>query len=206
MTEEKQLEKLAKKAIRGDAQAYGALIEHYKTYLYRTAWLYLKNEEMALDAVGDCILNGFRSIHTLKNPAYFRTWLTRILINAAADHYQKNPVTEDVTELSVAAPEDSLSQEEKWDLHRAIDRLPEKYRTVVILKYFDELKISEIAYTMEIPEGSVKAYLNRARAELRHLLKEEYLYEDGISECTGIRKIGQRCGGQYETRIRRSQA
>mgnify|MGYP000441189104 CR=1 FL=1 len=52
--------------------------------------------------------------------------------------------------------------EEKWDLYHAIDRLPERYRSVVIMKYFDDMKISEIARTLDIPEGTVKAYLSRA--------------------------------------------
>lgn len=54
--------------------------------------------------------------------------------------------------------------------------MPEKYRSVIILKYFEDMKISEISYAMEIPEGSVKAYLSRAREELRRYLKEDYQY------------------------------
>ena len=67
------------------------------------------------------------------------------------------------------------------DLYHAIDRLPERYRSVVIMKYFDDMKISEIARTLDIPEGTVKAYLSRARNELRLYLKEDYL--GGLSVC-----------------------
>lgn len=170
------MEKLASKAMKGNVKAYGKLIEEEKNYLYRTAFLYVKNQDAALDIVGDCILNGFRKIHALKSPEYFRTWLTRILINAAKDHMRKTVPMEDYDQLQLSAPPKGIPPEEKWDLYEAIDRLPDKYRSVVILKYFDEMKISEIAYTMEMPEGSVKAYLNRAREELKKYLQEDYRY------------------------------
>lgn len=60
-----------------------------------------------------------------------------------------------------------VCKEEKLDLYQAIDLLPEKHRTVVILKYFEDMKISDIAYVMAIPEGSVKAYLHRAKENLK---------------------------------------
>lgn len=66
--------------------------------------------------------------------------------------------------------------EEKHDLYSAIDQLSERYQTVIILKYFSDLSIKEIAFIMNIPEGSVKAYLSRARNELKDMLKEDYLY------------------------------
>lgn len=180
MWEEKQIEKLSARAIRGNAKAYGQLIEYYKEYLYKTAWLFVKNEEEALDIVGDCILKGFRFIHTLKNPTYFKTWITRILINTAKDYHRKYPSTENIDEQQLPAPEEEISREEKLDLYRAIDLLPERYRTVIILRYFDEMKISEISYTMGIPEGSVKSCLSRAREALKQLLEEDKSYENRI--------------------------
>ena len=75
------------------------------------------------------------------------------------------------------AEEESISIEERMDLYQAIDFLSEKYKNIIILKYFNGLKISEIAYAMDIPEGSVKAYLYRAKTELRHLLEEDTIYE-----------------------------
>ena len=170
------MEKLAARAARGDVKAYGKLMEALKEYLYRTAFLYLKNEDAALDVVGDCILAGFRNIRTLRKPEYFKTWLTRILFNAAKDYVSKAIPMEDFDRIQAAQPERGASLEEKWDLYHAIDLLPERYRAVVIMKYFDDMKISEIAQTMEIPEGTVKAYLNRARNELRSYLREDYRY------------------------------
>lgn len=186
--EDTQIKNLTVKAGKGNAKAYGQLIEYYKEYLYRTAWLSLKNEEKALDVVGECILRGFRFIHTLKEPNHFKTWITKILLNAIQDYYQKNPESACIDELDMAARESALSCEEKMDLHQAIDLLPEKYKNIIVLKYFDEMKISEIAYIMEMPEGTVKAYLNRAKTKLKKLLKEEYLYEERIPRYTNTKR------------------
>lgn len=81
--------KLIKKAIRGNSNAYGLLIEKHRAYLYKMAFLYMKNEQDALDVVGDTILKGYLQIKTLKNTNLFRTWITRILINTSYDHQKK---------------------------------------------------------------------------------------------------------------------
>ena len=66
--------------------------------------------------------------------------------------------------------------EEKLDLLAAVERLPEKEKSIIVLKYYDDLKISEIADALEIPEGTVKAYLHKAKEKLKNLLKEDYIY------------------------------
>ena len=174
------VKKLAVKAKHGNADAYGRLIEYYKEYLYKTAMLSVKKEEVALDMVGECILNGFRKINTLKKPEYFKTWITRILFNTISDYYRREHFDEDLDNVQIPKLEDVVSNEEKLDLYQAIDLLSEKYKKVIILKYFDELKIQDIAYVMDIPEGSVKAYLHRAKEDLKHLLTEVDIYEYGI--------------------------
>lgn len=205
MTEDKLRKKLAIKAVHGNAEAYGELIDYYKEYLYRTAMLSVKNQETALDIVGECILSGFRCIHSLKNPAYFKTWITRILMNTVMDYYRSERYSENLDNIQIAAPDSMVSSEEKLDLYQAIDMLSEKYKTVIILKYFDELKISEIAYVMDIPEGSVKSYLSRAKEELKHLLMEEDIYEDRISEYTSAGKAGSGGSRQYGKDICRTE-
>ena len=79
-------------------------------------------------------------------------------------------------EQAARAADEGSSLEEKMDLYNAIQRLPEQYQSVVILKYFNDMKLSEIAETLQIPEGSVSAYLFRAKQELRNILKEGYRY------------------------------
>lgn len=177
--EKKDEIRLVKKAVRGNPDAYGELVKEYQEYLYKMAFLSMKDEQEALDLVGSVILKGFQKIHTLKNPEWFRTWITRILINTANDERKKIISYTELVEAH-AAKEPGISTEERCDLTAAIQQLPEKYKTVIILKYFSGFSVQEIAYTMNSPEGTVKAYLSRARKELRNILKEDYMYADEI--------------------------
>ncbi len=162
---------LVKKAVRGSKSAYGELIAEYQVYLYKTAFLYVKNEADSLDAVQECVMRGLLAIGKLKEPHYFKTWITRILLNCIWQG-KKQTQTVALEEYREKGVENYLI-EEKVDLYDAIDSLKEQYKTVVILFYFQELKIKEIARIMEIPEGSVKAYLYRAKKQLRRWLEGE---------------------------------
>lgn len=164
--------KLVHQAKKGNVDAYGHLVEAYQEYFYKTAYLYTKNEQMALDMVQECVLKGFRKIHSLKQPEYFRTWMIKILINAVKTSAGKAIPMQDISQIELAKEEEGISMEEKWDLYSAINFLPEQYRMVIILKYFNELKLSEIADILHMPEGTVSAYLTRAKKKLREYLKE----------------------------------
>lgn len=146
-----------KRAVRGSVDAYGRLIEKNKEYLYRTAFLYSGDEEAALEIVQETVLKGFRSIKQLRNPELFRTWITRILINTSKDYYRHEIRYAQMPEEEAVYEETGITAEERADLYEAIRRLPEKYRTAVILRYFDGLKQEEIAFVMGIPRGSVSA-------------------------------------------------
>ena len=165
---------LVRKAVRGNPDAYGELIRYYQEYLYKMAFLQMKNEQDALDLVGTAILKGYQNIRSLKNPEWFKTWLTRILINTAKSTQKKIIYYEDVTEALPDGRYRGVSLEEQIDLNTAVERLPEKYRLAVELKYFSGFSVKEIAFVMNTPEGTVKAYLSRARNELKKMLKEDY--------------------------------
>ena len=172
--------KLAKKAIRGNADAYGELIRRNQEYLYKMAYIYTENQQDALDVVGTAILKGYQHIRSLKNPQWFRTWITRILIRCAQDANKKIVYFNSIDEVEIPERYEGNSLEETWDLRNAIELLPEKYRNVIILKYFSGMSVQEIAYVLEIPAGSVKAYLSRAREELKKYLKEDYMYAESV--------------------------
>lgn len=165
--------KLVERAAKGNREAFGELIMMHQEYLYKLAYMYTKNEQDALDAVQECAMRAMISMDKLREPQYFKTWITRILINSiykAQKKYRNNSPFEDYNE---AAPEQPLSIEEKTDLYDAIDLLPPVYKTVVILQYFQGIKIKDIAEVMGIPTGSVKAYLHRAREVLKRQLEDE---------------------------------
>lgn len=164
---------LVKKAMRGNPKAFGELIRTEQEYLYRMAFLYTHQEDDALDAVQESILRAYKAIRSLREPDYFRTWLTRIVINTAKDVYRRRDPHADLEDLRELAAPEGVSPDERMDLYAALDMLPEHYRDVVRLKYFDGLTTREIAQRLEVPEGTVSSWLHRAIEKLRLELKEE---------------------------------
>lgn len=170
--------KLIKLAIKGDKEAYTSLIIEYKEYLYKMAFLYVKNEDTALEVLHETVYRGFLHVHKLKSSSFFKTWITRIVINVSLDILKKTNNIECLKEdIPLVNEKKILSIEERLDLYNAIDLLKENYKTVIIMMYFNDMRIKEISKVMEIPENTVKTYLNRAKKALGELLKEDYLNE-----------------------------
>ncbi|SFC34341.1 sigma-70 family RNA polymerase sigma factor [Clostridium uliginosum] len=161
-------------AMGGDEEAFTYLINSKKEQLYRTAFAYVKNKEDALDIIQETVYKAYISIDKLKESKYFNTWLTRILINNAITFINKNSkiVYLEENELKDMSHLENKS-DEKLDLLYAVDKLEEKLKKVIILKYLNDLTISEVAKVLEIPEGTAKTYLNKGLSKLKiHFGKE----------------------------------
>lgn len=168
--------KLVKKAKKGDDAAFEELISFYQDRLYRTAYLYVQNKEDALDVLQETVYKAYSSLDQLKQPNYFLTWVTRILINNAYDVLrtkQKVIKLRDEGKFeSIEKSSTNASQtEQNIDLQNAIQQLDPNYQTVIILFYYHDLPIQQIAWHMNIPEGTVKTYLHRARQALKKILE-----------------------------------
>lgn len=186
MKEERPERVLVKKAMRGNPKAFAQLVRTHQEYLYKITFLYTRKESDALDTVQSSILKAYQKIHTLKDPDLFKTWISRIVINTARDdarQYKSNLNLEEAGE--VAAPA-ALPLEEKLDLYQALERLPEHYRDLVKLKYFDGLTIREIAQSTGMPQGTVSVYLSRALKALRKDLGEEVLIGEETALCKKV--------------------
>ncbi|TCN19766.1 sigma-70 family RNA polymerase sigma factor [Mesobacillus foraminis] len=161
------------KAKKGNEKAFQELIQNEKNKLFRMAYLYVKNESDALDIVQDTIYKAFISIKQLKEPQYFSTWISRILVNTTLDFIKKNNRLIPFSDVEVFGDNQSLRIEEKLDLVEAIGRLEVHYKTVIILRYYKDLSIKQIAEILNCPEGTVKTRLHRAINQLKSDLKEE---------------------------------
>lgn len=171
-------EALIKKSIKGDYEAFGELMKRYKEYLYKIAFVYAKSEDKSLEILQECTYKAFKNIKTLKEPKYFKTWVTRIMINVAIRTLEKDSKLVYLEDNNPLLKETSrINMEEKLDLYNAIDMLKEEYRVVIIMKYFNDMKVDDISSLLNIPESTVKTKLSRARKSLRNILKEGYLYD-----------------------------
>lgn len=170
--------KLIKESMKGNKESFGILIKNNKEYLYKMAFLYVKDEQDALEVIHETVYRGFLNIEKLKKAKFFNTWITRILINVSIDFLKKKGKNEMLDESTPIIKEKcEISTEEKLDLYNAIDLLNDNYKTVIIMMYFNDMKIKDISKVMEIPENTVKTYLRRAKQDLGEILKEGYLDE-----------------------------
>ena len=168
-----ELEEKIIKAKKGDDNAFYELISERKEMLYKTAFTYVKNKEDALDILNETVYRAFISIKRLKEPEFFNTWLTRILINCALDTLRKDKKVLQLDEQAgIANLSSNLAQEDVFDLNIAVDSLKEKYKTIVILKYFQDMTLAEIAEVLQCPLGTVKTNLYKALKELKINLEE----------------------------------
>ena len=150
-------------------QEFASRAEALKTRLYRTAYLYLGSQAYALDAVDEAIYLGLLHHKRLRQPEYFSTWLTRILINACNAELRRRKRELAVEEL----PEAPAEAYDALPLREAIRRLPHDLRAVIILRYFQGLTLAETAEALEIPPGTVSTRQRKALSLLKLELSEE---------------------------------
>nr|WP_042459058.1 sigma-70 family RNA polymerase sigma factor [Neobacillus dielmonensis] len=167
--------RLVKKAIKGNKRAFEKLVQLHYERIYRTAYLYVHNEEDALDVVQEATYQAFISIHSLKSPEYFMTCFTRIVIRCSGQILKRKskvvPMSDEI--LSNLQGTVNPNMEESLQLLQAIQQLRENYRTAIILFYYYDYSIKTISSVMEIPESTVKTYLSRGKAELKKFYKNE---------------------------------
>ncbi|WP_317958427.1 RNA polymerase sigma factor [Oceanobacillus kimchii] len=174
-----------------EEDALTEVMNTYGNYLLRTAFLLVKDHQMAEEAVQDTYITAFEKIHQLEDAAKLKSWLTTILINRCRSHMRKSSwknllpaIDFDLFQVfkedtSAGNPEDFLLHwEGNQQLSYAIQQLDYKYREVITLFYYNEMKITEIALHTNANENTVKSKLKRARLLLKDiLLKGEESHE-----------------------------
>lgn len=162
---------LVKKAIKGEQEAFLALLHLYEEALYRTAISYLKNEGDALEAVQEVTYRAFRSIKKVKQPAYFKTWLIRIMMNYCQDVLKKS--RREVLEETILMKQGITEDFTFLEVEEALLNLSDYERELLHLKYFEDVKIKEIAAMWNTPEGTIKTRLHKALRALRAGFEEK---------------------------------
>ena len=161
---------LIKKAVKGNKRCLEELLVLHSDQLYRTAFLYVRNREDALDVVQEASYKAFTSISQLKNEKFFLTWLTRILIHCSYDVLKRKKKEIPIDMMKERDVDGREHDVESLDLVAAINQLNEKHKDAIILFYFHDFPISEVAKVMNIPENTVKTYLSRGKERLKKVL------------------------------------
>ncbi len=188
------MENLVERLIDKEEQALIELMQLFGDYLFRTAYLLVKDEHAAEEAVQDTFVTAFHKINQLGEPEKLKSWLTTIIVNRCRSNLRKKSwkhiffnlekVETVIEDPAANNPEDvilELDQNEK--LSDAIQALDYKYREVITLFYFNELKILEIANVTNTNVNTVKSRLLRGKAILKAILmKGEEEYATGTGE------------------------
>lgn len=155
-----------------DRERFVAQVTELQETLYRTARSILRNEQDAQDAVQEAVTQAFARLHTLRDPAKFKPWLLRILVNTCYDtcRRRRSTVYLEAVEETLDAPQSDC--EERMSLWSAVMRLPEEQKAVVTLFYYEDLPIRAISEVLGVTQGTVKTRLSRARGRLRQMLDQ----------------------------------
>lgn len=188
---------LIERAQKGDRDAMDQLIRKYEKRAYQYAFRLTTNSEEASDVVGDAFVRIYAAMRNFKGNSAFTTWMYRILTNCFLD-LRKRDRSRPAVSLEATLQTDDGNVERQFEsseptadlvaernqreatIERAVAMLPEYQRAMVTLYHAENLSYEEIAETLDLPIGTVKSRLNRARLSLReHLVRDEELFNLG---------------------------
>lgn len=151
-----------------DMETFAQRVEALRPRLYRTAFCYMGSEAMALDVLDEAVYRGLKSLKKLRQPEYFDTWMTRILLNECRRELKRRGRFQPLEDM----PELSVEEFNHLPLQEAVRRLPKELRDVVILRYFSGYTQAQTAEALEVPQGTVATRQRRALQLLRLELEE----------------------------------
>lgn len=142
--------------------------DNLKKELYRFAYLYLRSEASALEAVDETVFLAYKNLSKLKQPEYFKTWITRILINVCKKELRRSKRVSPIE----ASPELTHQDFDALPLKVAINKLPKELQIIINLRYFNHYTLIETAEILKLPQGTVATRQRKALALLRLELED----------------------------------
>jgi RNA polymerase sigma-70 factor (ECF subfamily) len=161
----------------GSESSFDQLMQNYQSHVYNVAFSYTKDQENALDIAQNVFYKAYKNLNSFRGDSQFKTWLTRIAYNESQNWVKKNKRHVNMEALathsnSVSQEDDLLANENKTLLLRSLYQLNTRYRLAVILRYYENYSIREIAHTLNCSEGVVKSMLFRSIQKLKIYLKD----------------------------------
>ena len=187
-SEEKTDYELIDEAIDGNEASYGIIMERYKNSLHGIIYRMVRNQEETQDLVQEAFIKAYKALRTFNKQYSFSTWLFKIASNNCIDHLRKKrlstisidapietmdgSITQDIPDSTYNPEKDIIRNEVINTIHHTIDQLPKKYREVINLRHKQDRSYEEIAKELDLPIGTVKARIFRAREILKKSLRE----------------------------------
>lgn len=179
---------LIEQAQGGDSEALITLLECYKQEMFRIAIGILKNNMDASDAIQDTALSCYEKIGTLKEPAAFKYWMFKILINHCRRVLKERHRMVSIQEAQEYDDHISLEKEvtDHIDFYRLMNQINPKYRVILLLYYAEEFTVKEIGEILGLNENTIKTRLSRGRDIYKKLyLKELSISDSDAGRCNG---------------------
>jgi RNA polymerase sigma factor (sigma-70 family) len=178
---------LIQDALEGSQKAFEELVKRHQASVYHIVFRIVRDREIASDLVQETFMKAFSSLKSYRSEYRFSTWLYKIAANSSIDFLRKkriqamsldNPIATGDGEVTIEVPdyshhpeEEIIRRERAVSIQEAIDSLPEKYRRVIVARHKEEKSYEEIANEMNLPVGTVKARIFRARELLKKRLR-----------------------------------
>ncbi|MEL0727771.1 sigma-70 family RNA polymerase sigma factor [Clostridioides difficile] len=143
-----------------------------KDSFYRIAYSYTKNEEDALDVVQEAMYKALYSVENIKEVNYIKTWFYKILVRTSIDFIRKNRKYNNMTDIDLIDETGEYDKYTDLDLRRALEELPIEYKFIIILRFFEDLKIEEVAIILDENVNTVKTRLYTALKKLKLKIEE----------------------------------
>ena len=179
---------LVTKAKAGDGKAYDALVMLYKDAVYGVVFRMVRNKQEAEDLTQETFIKAYNSIYSFNETYAFSTWLFKIATNTCIDFFRKrklrthsmdqtirykdDEIKTEYADTERTADKDLLAREKTKLIKQAIESLPEKYKTAIKLRHHEEMSYEDIAQLLDLPLGTVKARIFRAREMLKKTLRD----------------------------------
>ncbi|HVS96768.1 MAG TPA: RNA polymerase sigma factor [Puia sp.] len=188
-------ETLINNILSGDKSAFEQLIRRYNQRMFRIGMSVLNNDADVEDAMQTAYVNAWLHLAQFRKDSSFSTWLTRIMLNQCLEQKRKKDLirytsAQSENAMNTRTPGSELVNKELSSLlENAMDRLPEKYRLVFVLREVEDLSVRETSEILDIGMANVKTRLNRAKAMLREDLKgyiKEHVYTFDLKRCDRI--------------------
>lgn len=188
-------EAVIRRVMAGDKASYEQIMRKYNRRLYRIVRSYLQDEDEIEDVIQDAYIRAYEQLSRFEGRSSFSTWLIRIAINEALARVRHRsrlqPILPEISDGTNSAEETSIrlsnhetplgtlmNAELKEILEQAVDRLPEKYKSVFLMREVEGMSIAETSDSLAISEGNVKVRLNRAKEMLRETISDFYHADD----------------------------